>query len=229
MHYDFKLKFNKIDSQQQKNLLIPEIDWILNEAVRLFVKLIAKPRVTNPLGFETSQRTIDDIRTIVKNNVPIIVSNNEITLPSDYWHYVKGEVEISKNNCKEVIASLTPIQHDDEAEKSDFDNSNFEWRNVNGLFYENKIKLHTDKTFVNDKVFLSYIRKVLYIHNAKDFRGGTYNLPDGTTQTNKQDCELPWQTHDEIVDIAVMLASNQIESPAAQLQLNKLKLNNLIL
>ena len=44
MHYDFKKKLNKIDSQQKKNLLIPEIDWTLNEAQNLYVDIIAQPR-----------------------------------------------------------------------------------------------------------------------------------------------------------------------------------------
>ena len=43
MHYDFKKKLNKIDSQQNRNLLIPEIDWTLNEAQELFVKITAFP------------------------------------------------------------------------------------------------------------------------------------------------------------------------------------------
>jgi hypothetical protein len=32
MHYDFKQKLNKIDSQKHRNLKVPEIDWKLNEA-----------------------------------------------------------------------------------------------------------------------------------------------------------------------------------------------------
>jgi len=33
MHYDFKKKLNKVDSQQNRNLLIPEIDWTHNDFV----------------------------------------------------------------------------------------------------------------------------------------------------------------------------------------------------
>jgi len=38
MHYDFKQKFNKIDSQKNKGLLVPEIDWLLNEALNFLLK-----------------------------------------------------------------------------------------------------------------------------------------------------------------------------------------------
>ena len=44
MHYDFKKKFNKIDSNNNRNLLVPEIDWTLNEAQDLYIKMVAEPR-----------------------------------------------------------------------------------------------------------------------------------------------------------------------------------------
>ena len=40
MHYDFKQKLNKIDSQKYRDLIVPEIDWKLNEAQEVFVKVI---------------------------------------------------------------------------------------------------------------------------------------------------------------------------------------------
>ena len=40
MQYDLKFKLNKIDSSQYKNLRIPEIDWVLNESIELFVKIL---------------------------------------------------------------------------------------------------------------------------------------------------------------------------------------------
>ena len=43
MHYDFKMKLNKIDSEQYRNLRIPEIDWKLNEALEIFIKINAEP------------------------------------------------------------------------------------------------------------------------------------------------------------------------------------------
>ena len=49
-HYDFKMKLNKIDSQQYRNLIIPQIDWLLNEAQELFVKMVSNPRVLLNMG-----------------------------------------------------------------------------------------------------------------------------------------------------------------------------------
>ena len=49
MHYDLKLKLNKLDSNQYRNLLVPEIDWVLNEAETIFIKSIAKRKIVNHL------------------------------------------------------------------------------------------------------------------------------------------------------------------------------------
>lgn len=227
MHYDFKKKLNKIDSQQYKNLLVPEIDWVLNEAQELFVKMVAKPRMRSYLGFEINQRTIDDIRTLVVNNQCLDVSNDTVTLPDDYWHYVRAEVEMSKGNCTGIKAKFHVRQHDDEFENSPFDKSSFEWRTVNGVFFENGIKLYTDGSFSNDRFCISYIKRPRYIHNAEDFRNGTYNLPSGTVLTGTVDSELPDHTHREIVDIAVLIATGEIQAPDYQTKQAKLNFNQL--
>lgn len=227
MHYDFKKKLNKIDSQQYKNLLVPEIDWVLNEAQELFVKMVAKPRMRSYLGFEINQRTIDDIRTLIVNNQCLDVSNDTVTLPDDYWHYVRAEVEMSKENCIGIKAKFHVRQHDDEFENSPFDKSSFEWRTVNGVFFEGGIKLYTDGSFSNDRFCISYIKRPRYIHNAEDFRNGTYNLPSGTALTGTVDSELPDHTHREIVDIAVLIATGEIQASDYQTKQAKLNFNQL--
>lgn len=225
MHYDFKKKLNKVDSQQNRNLLVPEIDWAINEAHELFVKMIAQPRMKSYLGFELNQRNIDDIRTIVVKSNCLNVVNNTASLPGNYWHYVKGHVEMSKGPCKNIKGKFHLKQHDDEFEESPFDNSNFEWRNVNGVFYEGGIQVHTDGTFTVDKLCIDYIRKLTYIHNAEDFRPGGYRLPSGTLLTGSVNSELPEHTHREIVDIAVAIVTGEIQGGDYEIKMNKLKFN----
>ena len=126
MHYDFKKKLNKVDSQQNKNLLIPEIDWVLNEAQEMFVKIVAFPKKYEYLGFEIGQRTIDDIKTLVEPKHCINVVDNIAALPQDYWFYINGEVLMSKSNCIDVKGNLFIRQHNDNFEDSPFDNSSFD-------------------------------------------------------------------------------------------------------
>ena len=225
MHYDFKKKLNKIDSQNFRNLLIPEIDWTLNEAQELYVKMIAEPRIKNHLGFEIGQISIDDIKSIVRTNcIPVI--NNIVTLPTDYWYFVSSNAKITKNNCALKQGRVFIRQHDDMFEESNFDKSSFEWRTVNAVFNEDGIKVFASDFIVNE-LCMTYIRKLSYIHNAEEFRNGQYNLPSGVTLSGFQNCELPEHTHREIVDIAVLLATGEIQSPDYQLKMNKIMLNQI--
>ena len=59
MHYDVLQKLSKIDSNKYKRLVVPEIDWMLNESQDIIIKNISQPRRVNALGFEINQRTID--------------------------------------------------------------------------------------------------------------------------------------------------------------------------
>ena len=231
MQYDIKFKLNKIDSEQYKNFRIPELDWAINEAEEIFVKSIAEPRTSNYLGFEINQRTIDDIRTIVVNDATIVPTkiNNEtykVSLPQDYMFYISANVIISKEKCADRTARAILRQHDDRFEASPFDTSSFEWREVNIRFYEDGIKLFTDGTFEIKEVKLNYIRKRKYIHNAQDFLPtSSYKLPSGVVLTGTQNCELPEHTHREIVDIAVLILANNLDSPNYQLKQAKINLN----
>jgi len=221
MHYDFKQKLNKIDSQKYRDLIVPEIDWKLNEAQEVFVKIIAQPKLRSQLGFEVNQRTIDDIRTIVKDQKPeegITPSTFDdssfiIALPEDYWFYVKSTVQAKKGSCTTKMRSVHLVQHDDEHEVSPFDRSSFEWRVVNARFNKEGLRIFTDETFSIEKVWLEYLMQPKMIHNAQDYDGGTYETLAGDALTGSQDCELPEQVHREIVDLAVMITSLDISLP----------------
>lgn len=234
MQYDFKQKLNKIDSQQYRNLRIPEIDWKINEAYDIYVKSIAEPRSRNHLGFEGIQRSIDDLRTIVENDVEIPTSlipgtNNYLAvIPEEYQHYVSAKIKMSKEGCGSRVGRALQKQHDDRHEESEFDKSSFEWKEVNIRFYTDGIKIFTDGTFTVESICLDFIRKHPYIHNAEDYIGGTYNLPDGTVLTGTQSCELPEHTHREIVDLAVLIATGDLQIPDYQIKQAKININKTI-
>lgn len=233
MHYDFKQKLNKIDSQQNRNLKIPEIDWKLNEACELFVKIVAEPRYNSVLGFEKSQRNIDSIRTLVMSEVPLNLiktgkKNYVAQLPTDYMYYVSGEVNISKQPCPEKEGVVILRQHNDDFETNPFEDSSYEWGEVNIKFIHNGMLLYTDGTFNINTFKINYIRKPKYIHYAQGFLpSSSYELPSGVLLTNTQDCELPGETHREIVDLAVLITSGDLSLADYQIKLNKLNLNQI--
>jgi len=228
MHYDFKQKFNKIDSQKNKGLLVPEIDWLLNEAIELFIKRVAQPKVNNGLGFETTQRIVEDIKTLVVGGTWITVTNNIIALPTNYLYFVRGRLKLSKGVCKNKEAVLYLREHNDLFEESQFYNSSFEWREINGVYETEGIQCYTDSTFTINEAKLSYIRKPAYVHNAQDFGILGYAHPSGVTLTGTVNCDLPEHTHREVVDIAVMLAASEVQTSDLQTKISKLGFNQIV-
>ena len=227
-HYDFKMKLNKIDSQQYRNLIIPQIDWLLNEAQELFVKMVSSPRIATQYGYEIGTRTLMDIRSIVVEDEEILPDDDIVELPKEFWIYVSSYCRMFKNGCEQDSLKTYIRQHDEDFENSYFDKSSFTWKTVNGVFNEQGIKLYI-KDFKVIKFYLSYIRKLNYIHNAKDFRGGSYTLPgESVPLEGSVNCELPESTHREIVDIAVLLATGQLQIPDYQIKKDKLSLNQII-
>ena len=96
------------------------------------------------------------------------------------------------------------------------------------MFTNTILRLYSQNKFTIKDVFLSYIRKHDWAHNAASFKGGTYTLLDGTVLTGTRDCDLPEQTHREIVDLAVFIAANDIQTTDTQNKMNKLTLNNIV-
>jgi hypothetical protein len=229
MHYDFKVKFNKLDSQQNKNLKVQEIDWKLTEAQEIFIKAIAEPRYRQGLGFELNQRSIDDIKSIVKKQ---FFENGTCTrldkiddytykgqLPEDYLFYTSSRIIASKGIClhKELIGHV--VQDDDLHQETWSSVPSFEWRETNLLFSKDsfipgwgEVHVKSDGTFVPEFICLHYIMQPPRLHNAQDVPGGSYMLPNGTTLTGSQSCILPKHVHGEIVDLAVLLATTDLIS-----------------
>lgn len=233
MHYDFKQKLNEIDSQKYRNLKVPEIDWKLNEAQEIFVKIIAQPRGRSQYGFESNERTINDIRTIVVDQVladyipATIYDTNSyiIALPEDYWFLAKAKILATKGTCTNVLLyDSKEVQHDDENETSDFDKSSFEWRVSNYRFNKQGLRAFTDGTFIITKIGLEYLVRPRLIYNAEDWIGGTYTTLSGDVLTGTQDCELPEGVHREIVDLAVMITAGDLNMPNQQSKQMKTKL-----
>lgn len=231
MHYDFKQKLNKIDSQQNRNLRVPEIDWKLNEAIELFIKIVAQPKTRNSFGFETSQRIREDLRTLVVDdfNVSLSVLSDDflVAIPDEYLYFVKiSDVIMSRGKCSHKAEKIYVRQHDDDFTYSPFDKSSFEWRELNVTFSELGIRLHSNGNFNIDSAKLSYIKKPAVVHNAEDFPGGSYEDLSGNNLTGTVDCDLPPHTHREIVDLAVAITTGDL-IPDYQSKLAKLRLNQI--
>ena len=232
MHYDLDIKLNKVDSAQYKHLKVPEKDWILNEAILLYTKNIAQPRFSQVTGFELNQRNIDDIRTLVIDNKPLpLVSNADgtyyVELPQDYLFYVASKVDLKKGKCLKHEIRCTVRSHGDVFQASPFDNSSFEWEDINITFYEKGIKIYTDKSFQIQNFLLDYVKKPRVVHNAEDFSPQGYRNLKGELLVGTSDCDLPEHTHSEIVDLAVLMITGDLANNY-QIKKDKININKFI-
>lgn len=227
MQYDLKLKLNKIDSSQYKNLQIPEMDWKINEAINIITKNIVQPRFSQITGFELNQRNIDDIRTLVIDNKqlsPTVVDSTTyyVALPDDYLFYVSSNTNLKKDKCLKSNIRCTVRSHGDLFQVSPFDRSNFEWEDINITFYEKGIKIYTDGTFNIEDFHLDYVRKPIIVHNAEDHSPTGYRDLSGNMLTGFQNCDLPDHLHGEIIDLTVLLITGDLST---NYQIKKEKLN----
>ena len=241
MHYDFKLKFNKVDSQDQANFKAPEIDWWLNEAMEVFMKQRYGINNIKGEGFETTQKRIDDLRNLVikDQSLPataLTIDNSfEAPLPGDYIFAIRLQAETSKEPCGRRICVCTPTQHDDLSSvlKDPYYEPSFEWGEVPIVYGtksdtvadSNKVFGYTDGSFVINSFILDYLRQPKRIAFVSGLPGQSYNYPDGSTVDQDQGCELPDHTHREIVDLAVQMASGSVNSPGFQFKAAKVAQN----
>ena len=237
MHYDVKLKLNSIDANKFESFSVPEIDWFLNEAERVWIKRIAFPRLQKAQSFEFNTRSTHDIREIVINPQKYSSENLEVYNDSSYiytidnldpkfWYFLSGHAEATKGTCTVSDLRLFDEQHDDLHEESLFSQSSFEWREINIRIIDKGILLFTDGTFKVSKLKINYLKKPRYMHNAQDFQNGQYNrLSDDTLLTGRVHSEFSDDRSkcSEIVDIAVLLMTNAV-TPQYDIKGDKLNL-----
>ena len=210
MHYAFKLGMNKLDSNQNRNILIPEVDFLFNQALTLYVNNIFFPRDTRLPGFENSQRSIDNIRTLVISNEILPVNNKIVKLPDTCWHFIKAYGRAKRGNCVKDIR-LFFQQHDDLFQENSVYKSDFDWETLNFTYTSQGLELEYSG-FEVENVRLTYVKVPTYMHNAEDYDPEGYkNLKNGALLTGHQNCELPDDSCKDIVDIAIFLATGAIQ------------------
>lgn len=244
MHYDFKIKFNKLDSNDYRDFQVPEIDWLLNEAQEVFLKQRYGINNTTQKGFEGSQKRIDDLRNLVMKNVSLSPVNQvaldpvsyEAELPDNYIFAIRVQSVVTKTSCPDKTLVCKPTQHDDLSNCLLDPNYNpsYEWGEMPVVYGTlssnaadaNRIFGYTDGSFTVTSFILDYLREPARIAFPGGVPGGQYILPDGSTIVlPNQDCELPEHTHREIVDIATLIAAGDINHPGYQVKAAKTSIN----
>lgn len=223
----FKQKLDKIDSQAYPDILNEEVRFWLDEAADRFVKQRYERNNLKRKGFEETQKRADDLRdTIRTQDINSIASTIypdafEIPLPtgdgpagSDRYRYLlKVVADVQAPDCNEVVQNnwVSPyqVQHDDiYALQQDPFNKSGEDRPL-FIIEESNLIFFTNGTFSVPQAKVSYIRL---------FDKLQPNLPTSATYANDatEYNELSEDTHEEVVDIAVKMALENVESQRYQ-------------
>lgn len=246
MHLEFKIFRDAVDSNAYPEMLDEEIDIFLNEAMDRLVKTRYNKNNLYKKGFEEIQKRTDDLKELVVSKflkvekstnyestgktvykaglntiLELIGQTNTITGPfyneethtniseNEYMFYIKSSVKSCKedinntdNCCKWKSLNLT--QQDDlyTIEKDPFNKPSSS--NPVGFFENGELYIWTENSGVIKNVLLTFIKKPLRMR---------LNAVDTKPVTN---CELNEHMHKEIVQIAVDISLENLQSPRVQ-------------
>lgn len=211
MHLEFQQRLDKIDSQALPDLLPEEVDSILNRATLRFCKLRYGQNNRFQAPFEQIQKRTDDLLTLVVTDEQDPVAEDALeqgvyriildALPSNYMFYLRGRVEVTDPECGTEWMSLYISQQDD-LEKLKVDPFNEPtFTDPLGYFEDGFLKVIPGPEVVVNKARITHLRTPVAVN---------------ITSTPKVSSDLPEHTHDEVVELAVKIAIEEIESPRSQ-------------
>ena len=221
MHIDFRVKFNKVNSNKNKGFLTQEIDLFLNDQYDKFVSTHATPKSnTRQEGFEETQARLDDIRTVIKEATTDTDNLNgrtqltlgsfnrgkTIALPSDYRMLVADSSD-TYTTCSNYYSrpnrlfasNMVDLALVDEFHRTHPKSPVSELVNTTLKVYEDG--------FTIKNIHITYV----------------YNYP--AIEYGQQVCLLPVHTHRQIVDMAVEKVNAVINTGNYEKYLNEISKN----
>lgn len=217
MHTRFKVGVDKAGGLNYPRFESEEIDLFLNKAQERFIKLRYGKNNIKRMGFEQTQKRMDDLREVIQNAAIVPAASaadnkpNGVfaTLPSDYWFSIQEEVSYTATDCNGVSRKrregVKSIRHNDYQEIIQDPFNKPDSDTILRLPYQNFHELITDGDATVTTYHLRYIKKPVDI--------------DLATAT---DCELADHTHEEIVNEAIQIALENIEQPRINTFVNEL-------
>lgn len=223
-HYEWKRKRDKVDSQDRRDYTDAEIDASINEAILQFCQTRYSGNNPKQTGFEVTQQRIDDLSTLVIKSPmkqPLLTAHkvdldegiyeyqlSDLTYP--YMHYLRARAKVT--GCATPIDVII-TQHDDLnfVLRNEQLKPSVKWNRVIGTFgrsddaQSNSLFLYTNKEFELDGLYIDYLKM------PDEVSIGGYNDINGSLKS-RVECDLPGRVHNQIIDLAVKLASGVDEN-----------------
>lgn len=209
LHLEFKFRCDKLDTLNYPNFLPEEIDLILNNAQERLVKQRYGFNNIKRQSFEETEKRTEDLKEIVKNAIltplPYSIDNIDedarfLLLPTDHWFTLQERATITCDYCGTPVTKKQEVDTVIHAEISTVLKDPFRKPNVEKvlrLMYMDKVELISNCTIVDYQ--MRYLKK-----------------PNKIDLTTNVTSELSEHIHSELVDLAVSIALEGIESKRSQ-------------
>lgn len=219
-HIEFQILLDKLATSQLPEFSPELIDYFLNTGSERFVNSRYGRTNIYQAGFEQIQKRTEDLKNLVVPYIGDTVADSDmsvdsnavmLTLPSDYRFWVRGRAYITRTNCSSVWAPGVKLVKQDKLEPIKVDPFNKSRPNKPIIYFEEgAIKILEGDSFNVTRFQLTYIK------NPAKVNSGTYG---GT----KVEFDLSEHTHKEIIEMAVDIALENIESRRIQTIQNQLQ------
>lgn len=219
IYYNFSLKYDSIDSKVKRNIDAAQFDEIINAAVRYFIK--NNYAGYKSVGFEVSQANFDKLSNLVikspsvQPSLPVgsIAGTNIYEffledLEYEYFHMIRASISVSE--CDDLIA-LDITQHDDldHVLHNEFKRPSLRWRRGVATFGRNSTSASPSLYVYSAGEFTPNGLLIEYIKAPQEASIGGYLDINGNAKI-KTELDISENYHDEIIDIAVKIASGII-------------------
>jgi len=209
MHISFKQGLDKFDSKNYPNIEPEEIDLLLNQAQDTFVKQRYGFNNVSKSPFERDQKRIEDLKEVIVSdfitpqvNGPYNINANSVfaPMPQDHWITVQELANITRKDCNGIDEEVKgvyvqAIQHNDYSKLIS---------NPFAKPTQDKVLRMSTKygaELLHDPGCTINLYKIRYIKQ-----------PVRIDITNSVDCELSLMVHQEIINIAISIALENIEA-----------------
>lgn len=216
LHIAFDIELDKTLDFEYPYISPEQKDYWLNKAQERFVKQRMFGNNLYKTTFEETEKRIDDLRTIVKKEsiVPTVTGQIYLRpLPNDYLYLVRHQCTTVSPLCGTKVVGGLQVKNDEinTLKKNPFERPT----NEEPLYYiegNNIVYELVDNSFTIADSNITYVKIPRPITN-----GSEYIVSEAVSE-----CELPEHTHGEILDIAIAMTLENIESQRYQTNLNEL-------
>lgn len=229
LHWQFKQRFNKLDSDNYRDLTPMEIDERLNDAVGVFGEtFFSDESHTQRLDWMSPLLYTETIPTVRVSNSTFSVDLS--TLTHKYWHIKRVN---ASTDCGAIDFEITGHGRISDILRDEFQKPSKKWLRIVGLLENNKLIIHTDVDWDVDSITITYVR-----YPQPVFFGG-YDTPEYiectencegllNRESSPQDLEITdYTVRRFIIELAVKEA-HRILMNSGGVQLQQEKVNSMV-